>query len=128
MASLTHLDTHVVAWLYAGVVERFPAPVRERLESDELAVSPMVGLELQYLYEIGRLTVGPGPVLADLARRLGLRLLDASLDAVARQAHELSWTRDPFDRMLVAHAVLDDAELVTADRTLRANVPRAVWG
>jgi PIN domain nuclease of toxin-antitoxin system len=40
--AVTHLDTHVVVWLYAGEVERFPDAARAALERDTLAVSPAV--------------------------------------------------------------------------------------
>jgi PIN domain nuclease of toxin-antitoxin system len=39
----------------------------------------------------------------------------------------LSWTRDPFDRLIAAHAILADATLLTADRTILANLPQAAW-
>lgn len=39
----------------------------------------------------------------------------------------LTWTRDPFDRMIAAQAIVADAPLVTADRTILANLPLAVW-
>jgi len=35
----------------------------------------------------------------------------------------LSWTRDPFDRLLVAHARLRGWRLATADTTLLAHLP-----
>jgi PIN domain nuclease of toxin-antitoxin system len=57
MAAMIHLDTHAVVWLAAGELERFASSVRLLLEHAECAVSPMVRLELDYLYEIGRLKV-----------------------------------------------------------------------
>ena len=46
---LIHLDTHVVCWLYAGRLELLSPAARGAIERATLAVSPMVGLELQYL-------------------------------------------------------------------------------
>jgi PIN domain nuclease of toxin-antitoxin system len=34
---------------------------------------------------------------------------------------------DPFDRMLVAQAVVEDLELVTGDETLRSYPVRTIW-
>lgn len=127
MASLTLLDTHVVAWLYAGATERFPDRARERLDRDELAVSPVVGLELQYLYEIGRVTEPAERVLDALAGSVGLAVADRGVAELVDRAVGLDWTRDPFDRLLAAHALAADAPLLTADRDLREHLPLAVW-
>ena len=56
---ISYLDTHVVAWLYEGLVEKLSSPARQAIEDSTLLFSPMVELELQYLHEIGRLTVPP---------------------------------------------------------------------
>jgi PIN domain nuclease of toxin-antitoxin system len=124
--ALTYLDTHVVVWLYAGLMERFPPSVRERLEGP-LAVSPVVELELQYLFEVGRTTVAAEEVISDLRSRIGIETADASLIAVVDVARELSWTRDPFDRLISAQAINDDVPLLTADETLLEHLDFAIW-
>jgi hypothetical protein len=55
----------------------------------------MVQLELGYLHEIGRLTIGGADIIADLERRVGLRRSDQPLDALVDTAAALTWTRDP---------------------------------
>lgn len=57
------LDTHVVAWLHAGLVERLPPHARELLEDEDLGMSQMVCLELEYLHEIGRLSEPSGATI-----------------------------------------------------------------
>jgi PIN domain nuclease of toxin-antitoxin system len=42
-------------------------------------------------------------------------------------ATKLDWTRDPFDRMISAQAIVAGAPLLTADRTILANLPLATW-
>jgi len=37
------------------------------------------------------------------------------------------WTRDPFDRLIVAHAAANDARLLTKDEKIRRHYKRAVW-
>ena len=123
---MIYLDTHVVAWLYAGMLERFPPLVRERLEGD-LAISPLVELELQYLFEVGRTSVPADVVISDLRQRIGLETSDASLVAVVEVARSLDWTRDPFDRLIAAQALSDGLALLTADKTIRAHLDLAVW-
>ena len=124
---MIHLDTHVVAWLYAGDVGRFPASVLDRLESEDLAISPMVILELQYLFEIGR-TSSPGDlVFEDLERRIGLRLCESPLPEVVTAALKRTWTRDPFDRMIASQAEVAGAALLTKDRALLDHEGHTGW-
>ena len=127
MAPLIYLDTHVVVWLRAGRTHLLPSPARTLLEENDLLVSPFVVLELQYLFEIQRVTEPAETVLAALTRDLGLGVCDSPFSEVARVALGLSWTRDPFDRIIVSQALLRDAPLLTKDPHLRAHYPRAVW-
>jgi PIN domain nuclease of toxin-antitoxin system len=101
--------------------------VRSLVESEEPFVSPIVELELTYLYEVGRVTEPAAAPLAALRRSIGLRVSDVSLAELTQVAVELSWTRDPFDRLIAAQAIVADAPLITADRTILAHLPLAVW-
>jgi PIN domain nuclease of toxin-antitoxin system len=128
MEAVAHLDTHVVVWLYAGELERIPTDVRARLESDELFISPAVILELQYLFEIRRITEPAATVVADLKDRIGLSVSDVPFEKVATIATSLSWTRDPFDRLIVAQAQAHGATLLSADKLIRKHCTAASWG
>ena len=44
---------------------------------------------------------------------------DIPLATVIRRALRLDWTRDPFDRMLVAHSLARRMPLCTVDRHVR---------
>lgn len=128
MAAVAYLDTHVVAWLYAeGAASLSESAADELRASQELRCSPIVRLELQYLHEIGRLRPSAMEVVDSLASATGLRLCDAPFFAVIREAERLSWTRDPFDRIIVAQAFLAGAPLVTKDAAIHAVYDRAVW-
>jgi PIN domain nuclease of toxin-antitoxin system len=101
--------------------------LRQALEREDLAVSPMVALELQYLYEIGRVSVGGAAVVEDLRSRIGLRTCDKPFPEVVSVAHTQAWTRDPFDRIIVAQAALTGSLLVTKDGSIREHYPHALW-
>jgi len=122
-----YLDTHVALWLYAGETARISKRAATLMNTETLLVSPIALLELQYLREVGRLAATPHAVIADLKRRMGVAIQSRPLDAVAEQALDLDWTRDAFDRLIVAQAALDGAALVTTDRTIRKHYPKAVW-
>lgn len=66
-------------------------------------------------------------MLAALRRDIGLEIVDASIADLADAAVNLSWTRDPFDRLIAAHAIVANAPLITADETIREHLPLAVW-
>lgn len=87
----------------------------------------MVTLELEYLREIGRITEGPATVLPELHSRLGLVICDRDYTKIAQSAWAQNWTRDPFDRLIVAQAALGQNLLVTKDATILANYPNAIW-
>ena len=127
MATVIHLDTHVVVWLYAGYLRRFSPAARRRLDREELRISPMVALEMQYLHEVGRISEDAGVVLSELSRKLGLAQAEGDFSLVAAAAVGLGWTRDPFDRLIVAHAALHGATLMTKDRLIRRNYHHAIW-
>ena len=122
------LDTHVAVWLYAGHLGPFPADVQKRIDREGLMISPYVQFELSFLYEVGKVTVSPDVIVTELSRKLELSTADASVATVCGTARELSWTRDPFDRLISAHAVAADMPLVTKDRTIRNNLSLAWWG
>jgi PIN domain nuclease of toxin-antitoxin system len=125
--ALIYLDTHVVAWCYAGRVDLLSKRARALIDTEESRVSPAVILELQYLREIGRLTVGANAIVHSLAAQIGLQISDLPFAAVVDSAIEQGWTRDPFDRLIVGQAKLHDKVLLTKDRTIRRHYTNAVW-
>jgi PIN domain nuclease of toxin-antitoxin system len=127
VAAVIYLDTHVVVWLYAGDLELVPQGVRDLLEGEELVISPMVELELQYLYESGR-TTQPARVVVDaLDEEIGLARCGLPFGQVIAAALDQSWTRDPFDRVIVAQARARRLPLLTRDQTIRDHYREAIW-
>ncbi len=124
---VNHLDTHLLVWLYLLRLDPLSPRARALVADGGLAVSPIAVLELTYLKEVGRLTVDGPTIVASLQDQLGLRIDDTPFPAVVGEAHTQRWTRDPFDRLIVAQALVAGAALVTADSLMRENVPAAVW-
>lgn len=124
---MIYLDTHVVVWLYAGLVEKFSPAVKDLMNEYEIYISPMVRFELHYLYEIQRVTDDANTMIADLSNRIDLKVCQKDFDAIISQATTLSWTRDPFDRVIVAHAGLNENVLVSKDQNILTNYAYARW-
>jgi YD repeat-containing protein len=120
-----HLDTHTTLWLLMN-----PKKVRSllpKIESCESFVSSLVWLEMQVLSEIGRVTVPIVDLKTALTEDWAIETLDANLTAVTEAAMPLAWTRDPFDRLIVAHAIHDHAQLLTSDENILKHFPSARW-
>lgn len=127
MENIVYLDTHVIAWIYAGEKQRFSQTAIDSLESSALKISPMVELELQYLYEIDRITVPPLEILQFCAIEFGIHKCLHPLQEIVTKALHIDWTRDPFDRIVVAQAAIDSSELLTKDKSILTHYPHAFW-
>lgn len=124
---MIYLDTHVVVWLYAGKVEKLSEQAKELINGHEVFISPVVRLELQYLFEIQRTTDEANEIVFDLSDRIGLKICDKSFNTIVSSALDFSWTRDPFDRIIVANAAVNHNILLTRDQNILENYEKAMW-
>lgn len=125
---MIYLDTHVVAWLYGKGSGAVPAASAQLIEeTDDIRISPMVRLELQYLFELDRVSTPVTTVIDEMAIKIGLRVCDTSFVNVINKAEQQRWTRDPFDRIIVAQAAVHQAVLITKDTIIHDNYPNSVW-
>jgi len=62
-----------------------------------------------------------------LRRDIGLETCKQPFAAVVGAALTLDWTRDPFDRIIVAQASHRESPLLTADQNIREHYSAAVW-
>ena len=124
---MIYLDTHVVAWLYSGELDRLSPCAGERIEAEDVLISPMVVLELTYLYEIDRLLVDAPVIIGSLEATIGLRVCTLPFHRLVMEAALQKWTRDPFDRIIVANAVCAQSALLTKDRQILQHCQSAVW-
>ncbi len=125
---MIYFDTHVVVWLYSGDIKLLSSKAIELIENNDLLyISPIVYLELKFLYEIGRIKVSPAEILESLSASIGLSVCDKSFLQIISESISLEWTRDPFDRIIVANAIVNDAVLLTKDSRIQANYSKACW-
>jgi PIN domain nuclease of toxin-antitoxin system len=111
------LDTNAVIWLDQKHRRARPL-LRERRR---LYISPASLLELQFLEEAGRLRLRSG-AMESIAADDRWMLDDPPAASWFQRAVQLTWTRDPFDRLIVAHAEIRRWRLATADRRLVAQL------
>ena len=125
--TMIYLDTHVVVWLYSGDIHLFPVTASQFIEDHDLLISPIVLLELQYLQEIRRITVEPTVIFDNLSETVGLQKCRSSFGQVVAESMRISWTKDPFDRIITATAALHNAVLLTKDEKIRQKYSQALW-
>jgi len=126
-AEVIYLDTHVLVYLHDGEVSRLGAAARKAIDRQDVLASAAAVLELEFLHEIGRLRPTGSKLVSILAASIGLRVCDLPFRTVVDQALAESWTRDPFDRLIVANAKAAGAPLVTRDERIRRHYSRALW-
>jgi len=127
MAAVIYFDTHAVVALYKDfslLGEKARRLLRRR---DDYAISPIVCLELQFLYEIQKIKHSPRQILQHLDNAVGLAICSKPFTSVIELAEGLDWTRDPFDRIIVAQAFLELSPLITKDSRIHEHYQKAVW-
>ncbi len=124
-----YLDTHVAVRLAYGDLDQISQKAMDVIARTSLLISPMVLLELEYLFELKKESwLSVDDVQRKLEYELGVRVCDLSFRAITKIAAGEKWTRDPFDRLIVAHAKANGlSALLSADRLILRNYPRTVW-
>jgi PIN domain nuclease of toxin-antitoxin system len=122
-----YLDTHVLVMLAEGHSHKFSVAAQRAIDRNEILASAAAVLELQLLYEIGRLRITASKMVAALGTGVGLRVCEMPFRTVVEHALAETWGRDPFDRLIVANAKAANAPLVTKDGRILDNYSRALW-
>lgn len=124
------LDTHALLWWFTDPKALSQAALAALIDPrNTVLVSPVTIYELAYKNQIGKLEQA-NPLLDNLAVELGKRRFDR-LDLTIEQAllgGRLAWPhKDPFDRLLVAQALVDDLTLVSNERLFDSTGVRRLW-
>jgi PIN domain nuclease of toxin-antitoxin system len=125
---LTYLDTHALIWLNPGEAAGLSDRARRAVDADdELLLSPMVLLELENLHEIRRFRHSAKDWMENVGAYFGIKVCSYPFGLVMDQALREKWTRDPFDRIIVAHARAREAVLISSDEKILRHYELAVW-
>jgi PIN domain nuclease of toxin-antitoxin system len=127
VAAVIYFDTHAVVALYKDIDLLGEKARRLLKRHDDYAISPIVCLELQFLHEIQQIRHSPRQILRHLDSAIGLTICAKPFGSVIEMAEGLGWTRDLFDRIIVAHASLDLDPLITKDARIHEHYRKAVW-
>lgn len=110
------LDTQIALWATIGAL---PIKARQLIrEADAVYVSAVSPREISIKALRGRIRIEPADLLNGFRDANFLELPIMWRHAVASRSVTLGDHRDPFDRMLVAQAIIEPLRLLTTDRAL----------
>lgn len=124
------LDTGVFLWSM-GSADRLSAQAREILAepNNQLFLSSASSWEISIKWSIGKLRLPEAPssyvpkrLASQAIQALQITHLHALTTAELPRHHD-----DPFDRMLIAQAVVEDMILMTADRLFEKYTVQTLW-
>lgn len=121
------IDTNVIVRLYNGDLDLLSVNAKKIINNNDIFISPMVILELEYLYEIKKVNDNAKNVVEYLAEKINLQVDECGFAEIMEYALREAWTRDPFDRIIAAHAKMRNALLVSADREIKRRYKKTVW-
>jgi PIN domain nuclease of toxin-antitoxin system len=125
---ICYLDTQVAIWLAEANTQKLSHRALSYIERAEVRISPMVVLELAYLHEIGRTILIPQQIVYKLGAEIQATVCDYPFPIIAEIAIGETWTRDPFDRLIVSHAKANgQAGLVSKDEVIARNYSSTIW-
>lgn len=113
------LDTHFLLWTVLGADRLKDFPWLD--DYRPWGVSPISFLEIQFLAEVGRLTVRRPEFSQAVLADPRFVVDEVPLITLVDKALPLTWTRDPFDRFLVAHSDARRVPLCSLDRRVQAS-------
>jgi len=111
------LDTHFLLWIVVGATRLDEFDWLGRYAP--WGVSPLSLLEIQYLSEVGRIEVDIEAFTTAVMEDPRFVVDEVPLVPLVRHSLSLSWTRDPFDRLLSAHSLTRRIPLCSLDRRIR---------
>ncbi|HEU5064241.1 MAG TPA: type II toxin-antitoxin system VapC family toxin [Solirubrobacterales bacterium] len=121
------LDTHVVLWWMAGEQDRIGEKARRAIAKgeDPVLISAVVIWEVAIKRQLDKLEA-PNDLL-DQLEQAGVDLLPVTPRHADRVGTLPLHHRDPFDRLLIAQAEIENLILVTADDELRRYGIKVIW-
>lgn len=123
------LDTHAFIWWDSEPSKLFaPGLAALRDPATEALLSVASVWELQIKSQFGKLTLRlPLRQIVTQQQANGLQILPVSLEHVLAVGGLPNVHKDPFDRLLTAQAIVENAELMTADAIVARYPVRVLW-
>ena len=118
MPEVIVLDTHVWLWFINGDFRKFPESWRDRIETaDHVGISPVSCYEIALAAQRGRLDLPSEPEewFRESLAPTGVEIFPLSPEIAAKAVSLTPVHRDPFDRIIIATALENQAWLASID-------------
>ena len=124
------LDTHTFLW-WITADNRLSSSAREFITNgdNELFLSAATGWEIAIKAQLGRIKLPKGPH-SFIAEQLRLNSIQSLPIHMSHALHIYSLPnhhRDPFDRMIIAQAQLEDLPILTMDSQIARYEIKVIW-
>ena len=124
------LDTCTFLWMIDST-EHLSSKAREALEdpSNSLAFHQVSAWEIQIKYQSGKLKLATEPevLIQEATSKLNLDYKPLQNDDIWLLQKLPSYHKDPFDRILIAHALSEGMKLVTPDPHIHKSPVPVFW-
>lgn len=129
MSDALLLDTHTFLWWIGDDTRLSTAAARAISAGDTVLLSVASAWEIAIKASLGRIDMprNLSRFLAEQIRRNGFTILPIRLNHAAHTAGIENHHHDPFDRLLIAQAMIENATLVTCDPLVRRYPVRTLW-
>lgn len=124
------LDTHTLLW-WAAASPKLSEPAKAAIAdaANEIYVSAVSGWEIAIKARLGKLPLPqtPAAFMARMVARHAFEVLPITLSHAVYEYHLPTLHSDPFDRLLIAQAKLEDMPFVTNDGVVSQYDVAVLW-
>lgn len=123
------LDTHVFIW-YAENDKSLPKSTKEKIKAldNDILISIVSLWEIGIKTSLKKLTLnGSMADIINLTFENGFKILPLQPDHIIKNNLLEFYHRDPFDRMIIAQALVEDLEIISKDEAFDKYHVRRIW-
>jgi PIN domain nuclease of toxin-antitoxin system len=122
------LDTHTFVWFITGS-DRINSKVREQIENNDNLLSIASLWEIAIKYSIGKLDLELSieQLVEEQIIANGIELLDITTKHIAFVANLPLHHRDPFDRLIIAQARVEQIPILGVDKIFDSYSVQRLW-
>ncbi len=124
------LDTHAFLWLVTDDPQLSQTAKEVFLEGqNELLLSAVSGFEIAVKYSLGKLSLKetPATFIKNRVQANALTPFPLTVEHAVQLQNMPFHHRDPFDRLLVAQALIENIPILSADTVLSAYSVSRIW-
>ena len=122
------LDTHTFIWFVTGN-SRISKKVRSQIENNDNLISIASLWEIAIKSSIGRLDLELSieQLVKEQIAANGIEILNINTQHIAVVANLPLYHRDPFDRLIIAQAMVEQLPIVGVDKAFDSYSVRQLW-